>query len=123
MTPQSVNAFGGHKVQGRGERGDQLIEEALAVERAGAFSIVLELIPAELAARITAALSVPTIGIGAGPGCSGQIQVFHDVVGLAETAYRHAARRGEVRLAMRQALSAYCEEARSRAFPSEENSF
>ncbi len=123
MTPQSVNAFGGHKVQGRGGRGEELIAEARAVEEAGAFAMVLELIPAELAARITESVNVPTIGIGAGPGCSGQIQVFHDVVGLAETAYRHAARRGEARASMKDSLAAYCQEARSGAFPGEENCF
>src|SRR5579863_4875155 len=83
LTPQSVNAFGGFRVQGKTEAaGEQLLRDARAVEAAGAFSIVLESIPRELAARITAELKIPTIGIGAGPDCDGQVLVIHDLVGL-----------------------------------------
>jgi 3-methyl-2-oxobutanoate hydroxymethyltransferase len=73
LTPQSVNAFGGFRVQGRGERGDELLADALALQEAGCFSIVLEAIPAELGARVTEALDIATIGIGAGPHCDGQV--------------------------------------------------
>src|SRR6202158_2558433 len=83
LTPQSVNAFGGFRVQGKTEEaGEQLLRDALAVEAAGAFSVVLESIPRELAARITAKLKIPTIGIGAGPDCDGQVLVIHDLVGM-----------------------------------------
>src|ERR1700746_4033860 len=83
LTPQSVNAFGGFRVQGKTEEaGDQLLRDARAVEAAGAFAIVLESIPRELGARITAELRIPTIGIGAGPDCDGQVLVIHDLLGL-----------------------------------------
>ena len=75
LTPQSVNAFGGYRVQGRGEDGQRLLHDAKALEAAGAFSVVLECVPAELAARVTESLSVPTIGIGAGPDCDAQVQI------------------------------------------------
>ena len=84
FTPQSLHAFGGFKVQGRGEGAEQLIEDALAVERAGAFAVVLELVPAYLAAEVSKRLSIPTIGIGAGAGCDGQILVWTDFAGLHE---------------------------------------
>ncbi len=123
MTPQSVNAFGGHKVQGRGDRGTEMVQEARDLEEAGAFAVVLELMPAALASEITAAVSIPTIGIGAGSGCSGQIQVFHDVVGLAEKQYRHAARNAEGGQVFREALAQYARDVRSGAFPTPENEF
>src|SRR5271155_5049894 len=84
LTPQSVNAFGGFRVQGKSEEaGEQVLRDARAVEAAGAFSIVLESIPRELGARITSKLKIPTIGIGAGPDCDGQILVIHDMLGLS----------------------------------------
>lgn len=83
LTPQSVNVMGGFKVQGKGaDAARRLVEEAYALERAGCFSVVLECVPAEVAAHITEQLSIPTIGIGAGPGCDGQVLVYHDLVGL-----------------------------------------
>jgi 3-methyl-2-oxobutanoate hydroxymethyltransferase len=82
LTPQSVNAFGGYKVQGRGEDGVILLQDAKALQSAGAFAVVLEVVPAELAASVTAALSVPTIGIGAGPGTDAQVIVWQDMAGL-----------------------------------------
>jgi len=82
LTPQSVNAFGGYKVQGRGEKADQILEDAKVLEKAGAFSIVLEAIPADLAKEITNSTSIPTIGIGAGPDTDGQVMVWQDLVGL-----------------------------------------
>ncbi|MCG9894808.1 MAG: 3-methyl-2-oxobutanoate hydroxymethyltransferase, partial [Fimbriimonadaceae bacterium] len=90
MTPQSVHAFGGFRVQGRGEEGDEVLHAAQDLESAGAFAVVLELVPASLSGPISAALRIPTIGIGAGPECDGQIQVWHDVLALKEPVFRHA---------------------------------
>lgn len=82
LTPQSVHAFGGHRVQGRGDAGEDLLTDAKALEAAGAFAVVLEAVPAELAGRITAELSIPTVGIGAGPDCDAQVLVWPDMAGL-----------------------------------------
>ena len=83
LTPQSVNAFGGYRVQGRGEDGEQLLHDAKALQAAGAFSVVLEAVPTELASRVTASLAIPTIGIGAGPDCDAQVLVWQDMAGLS----------------------------------------
>jgi 3-methyl-2-oxobutanoate hydroxymethyltransferase len=82
LTPQSVHQFGGYKVQGRGDAGDRIVEDALALQDAGAFSLVLEVVPAELATRVTNALQIPVIGIGAGNGTDAQVLVWHDLVGM-----------------------------------------
>lgn len=121
MTPQSVHVFGGFKVQGR-EHGEKLIEAARLLEDAGAFSMVLELIPAELAHQITEAVSIPTIGIGAGIHCSGEVQVFHDILGLNERAFRHTRHFLKGRELMASAVSAYVAEVRDGQFPTAENS-
>lgn len=123
MTPQSVNVFGGHRVQGKGNKGDVILETAQRLEAAGAFGFVLELVPAELAQRITGALSVPTIGIGAGAGCSGQIQVFHDVMGLSTETFRHARAFVHGRDCLLDGVRGYAEAVRQKTFPAEENSF
>ncbi|MCX8071123.1 MAG: 3-methyl-2-oxobutanoate hydroxymethyltransferase [Candidatus Binatia bacterium] len=125
LTPQSVHQMGGHKVQGRRPaEQDRLVEDALAVEEAGAFAVVLEGMPRELAAEITAKLSIPTIGIGAGPDCDGQILVLHDVLGLTESrAPRFAKRYVNLREVVGAALSAYVEEVRTGAFPTDAHSF
>jgi 3-methyl-2-oxobutanoate hydroxymethyltransferase len=123
MTPQSVHSFGGFRVQGRGESGNQVLEDAKVVEEAGAFAVVLELIPGELAAQITDALKIPTIGIGAGNGCSGQIQVFHDIMGLSEKVHKHAKLYAHAREQMANGLAAYAQEVRSGEFPRPENTF
>jgi 3-methyl-2-oxobutanoate hydroxymethyltransferase len=123
MTPQSVNIFGGHRVQGKGTAGDTLIEAAKSVEEAGAFAIVLELVPAELAARITEAITIPTIGIGAGAGCSGQIQVIYDVLGLSSESFRHARAFVPGRDCLLGGLRSYTESVRDGSFPTAENSF
>lgn len=129
LTPQSVHRMGGHKVQGqrRGERPgqrDRLIEDALAVEASGAFAIVLEGMPLDLAAEITSRLSIPTIGIGAGPHCDGQILVLHDVLGLCERfAPKFAKRYAELWQAATDAISTYAREVRSGTFPADEHSF
>jgi 3-methyl-2-oxobutanoate hydroxymethyltransferase len=119
LTPQSVNALGGHRVQGRSkESARKLIADALAVQEAGAFAVVLELVPAELARAITERLSIPTIGIGAGPHTSAEIQVITDVIGLTQGfTPRHARRFGEVGEAVSQAVHAYRDAVLSGAFP------
>jgi 3-methyl-2-oxobutanoate hydroxymethyltransferase len=125
LTPQSVHAMGGYRVQGRDERrGQEILDGARALEDAGAFSIVLEGVPRALAARVTAALAVPTIGIGAGPGCGGQVLVLHDLLGLwgghrPKFAKRYAACGEEAVRAVRQ----FCAEVREGAFPDEEHSY
>jgi len=123
LTPQSVFAFGGHKVQGKGEDADVILKAAQYVQEQGAFAVVLELVPAALAARITKCLDIPTIGIGAGVQCDGQIQVLHDVLGLSERVFKHAKPfmdgRGEVQKALKQ----YTDEVRKGSFPGESNSF
>jgi 3-methyl-2-oxobutanoate hydroxymethyltransferase len=122
MTPQSVNAFGGFRTQGRGDKGQAVVDAGKVVEEAGAFSVVLELIPAELAARITSELSIPTIGIGAGVQCDGQIQVFHDLVGLSPYAFRHAKKYAEGWSSFGDALKSYADEVRKSEFPASEHS-
>ena len=123
FTPQSVNNFGGAKVQGRGSNADAILDHAKAIEAAGAFGIVLELIPAELAGRITDALSIPTIGIGAGSHCSGEIQVWHDIMGLSTKLHKHTRFYFSGRDAMIEAANAYTQDVRSGRFPGPENSF
>lgn len=129
LTPQSVHRMGGHKVQGRrrgqapGQR-ERLIEDALAVEAAGAFAIVLEGIPLDLAAELTERLTIPTIGIGAGVHCDGQILVLHDVLGLGErTAPRFAKQYADLWSAARSAIHAYAGEVRGGVFPTAAHSF
>jgi len=122
LTPQSLNALGGFKVQGKGaEESRRLIDEAVALERAGCFSIVLECVPSELAAFITERVSIPTIGIGAGPSCDGQVLVFHDLLGLYDghtpKFVRKYASLGDE---MQKAISAYLTDVREGRFPNEE---
>ncbi len=123
LTPQSIHKFGGYRVQGRGSQAEALVEAALAVQDAGAFSLVLELIPASLAQRITQTVSIPTIGIGAGVHCNGQIQVWHDILGLSEQTFKHAKRYVNLREHIHQALCQYADEVRHLRFPSAEHSF
>lgn len=125
LTPQSVHGLGGFKVQGRSAAGAQeLLEDAAVLEEAGVFALVLECIPAEVAQEITRRLAVPTIGIGAGPGCDGQVLVFHDLLGLYnERAPRFVRRYGEFGKAMGEALKAFGTDVRSGAFPSHAESF
>ncbi|HEX8254900.1 MAG TPA: 3-methyl-2-oxobutanoate hydroxymethyltransferase [Thermoanaerobaculia bacterium] len=121
LTPQSVNALGGFKLQGKNaDDARRMIDDAVALERAGCFSIVLECVPSELAALITEQLTIPTIGIGAGPSCDGQVLVFHDVLGIYDghtpkfvRQYAHLA------TDMESALTAYLGDVRSGAFPDE----
>jgi len=129
LTPQSVHRMGGHRVQGqrRGERPgqrDRVIDDALAVEEAGAFAVVLEGMPLDLAAEITNRLTIPTIGIGAGPHCDGQILVLHDVLGLSERFVpKFAKRYAELWSAASDAIGAYAREVRGGTFPTDAHSF
>ena len=124
LTPQAVNQLGGFRVQGRSkDSARKLIADALAVQEAGAFAVVLELVPAELSRAITERLSIPTIGIGAGPYTSGEIQVITDVIGLTQGfTPRHARRFGEVGEALSQAVKAYRDSVVSGDFPAEAES-
>ncbi len=125
LTPQTATQLGGFKVQGRTPAAAQaLVEDARALEAAGAFSVVLECVPSGLAAEVTRALSIPTIGIGAGPGCDGQVLVLHDLVGLFDRfvpkfAKRYADASGEIR----RAVEAYRDEVTAGAFPGPEHEF
>ncbi len=125
LTPQSVNVFGGFKVQGGNpDQAAQLVEDAQRLEDAGAFAIVLECIPAELAARITTAVSVPTIGIGAGAGCDGQILVYHDMLGIySDVRPKHAKVFADAGKVIREGINEYVTQVRNSTFPGEEHSF
>jgi 3-methyl-2-oxobutanoate hydroxymethyltransferase len=124
LTPQSINTLGGYKVQGRGAAAEALMAEARAVKEAGAFSVVLEKVPATLADEITAGISIPTIGIGASVGCDGQILVVDDMLGLF-TAFKpkFVKRYGNLGEDGEAAITAYAEEVRSRRFPAPEHVF
>ncbi len=125
LTPQSVNALGGYRVQGKTpDAAEQLIRDARAVEASGAFAVVLEAVPRELAARITRDLRIPTIGIGAGPDCDGQILVLHDILGLTFNQTPKFARQyANVGRVISSAVHAYCEDVRSGRFPSDAESY
>ena len=124
LTPQSVNQFGGYRVQGRGEAGDVLMRDAKALEAAGAFAIVLEVVPAELAAQVTAALSIPTIGIGAGAACDGQVLVWQDLAGLTPGRTAKFVRKyADVTSVLTNAVSAWGTDVVSRAYPADEHSY
>ncbi|SDQ04138.1 3-methyl-2-oxobutanoate hydroxymethyltransferase [Quadrisphaera sp. DSM 44207] len=120
-TPQSVHSLGGPRVQGRGDAGDRLLADALALQEAGAFAIVLEVVPAPLAQRVSEALEIPTIGIGAGAGCDGQVLVWTDVAGLTPRMPKLAKAYADVRGALLGAAREYAAEVRARAFPAEEH--
>ncbi len=125
LTPQSVNAFGGFRVQGKTEEAaERVLRDARAVEAAGAFSVVLESIPRELAARITAELKIPTIGIGAGPDCDGQVLVINDLLGLTFGHQPKFARRyADVGAIISRAAAEYCRDVQQGRFPSDEESY
>ena len=125
LTPQSVNQLGGYKVQGKSAgTARRLLADALALEAAGVYAIVLELVPAEVAREVTARLTVPTIGIGAGPHCDGQIQVLHDVLGLFEVFVpKHTRRYAHMADDMRSALGRYLSDVREGAFPGAAESY
>ena len=124
LTPQAVNALGGYKVQGRGADADRILEDAHAVTRAGAFSVVLEKVPAALADQITAGIDIPTVGIGASSGCDGQILVIDDMLGLFDAFKpKFVKRYGDLASDARTAIRTYAQEVRARSFPAPEHVF
>ncbi|MDB5307035.1 MAG: panB [Gemmataceae bacterium] len=121
LTPQSVHLFGGFKVQ-RDEA--QLLADAKAVEEAGAFALVVESVPADIGAKVSAAVDIPTVGIGAGPGCDGQVLVFHDMLGLfTDFRPKFVKRYADLGSQIRTAVETYCQEVRDGTFPGPEHSF
>ena len=122
LTPQSVNQLGGYRVQGRTlPEAQRMLDDAEALERGGAFSIVLETVPAPLAAVVTKRLRVPTIGIGAGAECDGQIQVLHDILGLGTRQPKHGKRYADLNAVIGEALQRYAAQVREGTFPAEEH--
>ncbi len=125
LTPQSVHVMGGYRVQGQqADAAEALVDDALALAGAGCFAVVLECVPRELAAAVTRAVPVPTIGIGAGPDCDGQVLVFHDLVGLEDRVLPRFVRRyGSLKAEAVAAVAAYGADVRSGRFPSDEESY
>lgn len=125
LTPQSINAFGGFKVQGKGkEAAQKLLDEARAVEEAGAFAVVLECVPAKLAKKISESISIPTIGIGAGAGCDGQVLVYQDMLAMySDFKPKFVKQYAQIGSVMKDAFRQYIDEVKSGAFPSEEHTF
>jgi 3-methyl-2-oxobutanoate hydroxymethyltransferase len=124
LTPQSVHEMGGYRVQGRGEEGRRrVLEDARAVEEAGAFAIVLEGVPAALASEIRAALHIPTIGIGAGPDCDGQVLVLHDLLGLSDWTPSFARQYADLGALAARAARAFAEDVASGKFPADEHCY
>ncbi|REE99467.1 3-methyl-2-oxobutanoate hydroxymethyltransferase [Thermomonospora umbrina] len=123
LTPQSVNAFGGYRVQGRGEDGEELMADAKALEAAGAFAVVLECVPSELAERVTASLSIPTIGIGAGDACDAQVLVWQDMAGLTPRTAKFVKRYADVGTVLGDAARTFAEEVAGGVFPAPEHSY
>lgn len=124
LTPQSIHMLGGNRVQGKEpEAAKQILADAVALEHAGAFAVVLEAVPAELAARVTAELTIPTIGIGAGPFCDGQVQVWNDLLGIPPgKMYRHVKRYAEIGALIESAIREYADDVRQNRFPTKEHS-
>ena len=124
FTPQSENVLGGARVQGRGdEAAERLVQDAVALQEAGAVAVVLEMVPAPVAARATEVLHIPTIGIGAGDGCDGQVLVWTDMAGMTAWAPRFAKKFGDVGGALYTAARTYAQAVRERTFPGPEHSF
>ncbi|AOW92901.1 3-methyl-2-oxobutanoate hydroxymethyltransferase [Rhodococcus sp. WMMA185] len=124
FTPQSVNSLGGFRVQGRGDASEQLVADAIAVQEAGAFSVVMEMVPADIAGQVTRKLSIPTVGIGAGAECDAQVLVWQDMAGYSSgKAPKFVKRFGNVGDELRNAAAAYLAEVRTGQFPAEEHSF
>jgi len=124
FTPQSVNALGGYRVQGRGDDAARVVRAARALEKAGAFAVVLEMVTAEVAREITKTLTIPTIGIGAGPDCDAQVLVWQDMAGMrAGRTPKFVKTYGDVRGALREATKAYAEDVVSGTYPSDEHSY
>ena len=124
FTPQSEHALGGYRVQGRGQAGEHLIEDALAVQAAGAFAVVLEMVPADVAKRVTAELTIPTIGIGAGPDCDAQVLVWTDMAGLNRgRTPRFVKRYADLGGTLLAAAEAFADDVRGGTYPDAEHSF
>jgi 3-methyl-2-oxobutanoate hydroxymethyltransferase len=123
LTPQSVNAFGGYRVQGRGEDGEHLLHDAKVLQAAGAFSVVLECVPAALAARVTQALTIPTVGIGAGPACDAQVLVWQDMAGLSPRTAKFVKKYADVAGVLHDAATAFADDVAGGSFPDEEHSY
>lgn len=125
LTPQSLNHIGGYRVQGKDEQSaSRLIRDAELLEQSGAFAVVLELVPAEVSSIVTERLGIPTIGIGAGPGCDGQVQVWHDLLGMVpDFRPKHARRYAELATTIQAAVAGYASDVRERRFPSEQETF
>jgi 3-methyl-2-oxobutanoate hydroxymethyltransferase len=123
LTPQSVNAIGGYRVQGRGEDGERLLQDAKSLQAAGAFAVVLECVPADLAGRVTQALAIPTIGIGAGPDCDAQVLVWQDMAGLTPGVPKFAKRYADVAGMLRQAVRSFADEVVGGSYPTPEYSY
>jgi 3-methyl-2-oxobutanoate hydroxymethyltransferase len=122
FTPQREHAIGGYRVQGRGDAADDVLADAVAVAEAGAFAVVLEMVPGELAKRITGELAIPTVGIGAGPDCDAQVLVWQDMAGLRTGPMpRFVKRYADLHGVLAQAASDYVTEVRDGAFPAEEH--
>jgi len=124
LTPQSINQLGGYKVQGRGDiASKKLLNEALMLQDAGAYAIVLEVVPAKLAEEITNVLDIPTIGIGAGPKCSGQIQIFHDMLGMfPDFSPKHSRKYADISKEIKTAVQHYIKDVKNGDFPSDKES-
>jgi len=123
LTPQSVHGLGGYRVQGRGEAAARISDQALALEKAGAFAVVLEAMPSELGAEITRSLQVPTIGIGAGPDCDGQVLVVSDLLGVSESPPKFAKGYADLRAEIDRAAREFARDVRDGTFPDEEHSY
>ncbi len=124
FTPQSLHALGGYRVQGRGEQGDALVSDALALAEAGAFSVVLEMVPAAVAARVTAQCPIPTIGIGAGADCDGQVLVWGDMAGLSPAPMPRLVKAyADLRGVLLAAARSYAAEVRDGVFPGPEHTY
>ena len=123
LTPQSVHAIGGYRVQGRGEAAHTVAEQASQLEKAGAFAVVLEAMPADLAAEITSSLEIPTIGIGAGPACDAQVLVLHDLLGINDRVPKLAKKYADLRATIAAAAEAFIADVEAGAFPDADHSY
>ncbi|MEV0587898.1 3-methyl-2-oxobutanoate hydroxymethyltransferase [Nonomuraea sp. NPDC050310] len=123
LTPQSVNVFGGYRVQGRGQAGDELMADAKDLQQAGAFAVVLECVPSELAEKVTTSLAIPTIGIGAGPSTDAQVLVWQDLMGLTPHPAKFVKQYFNLHEAMDQAVRSFADEVVAGAFPAPEHSY
>ena len=124
LTPQSLNTIGGYRIQGRGDTADLLVEDALALQEAGAFAVVLELVTADVAARVSEALDIPTVGIGSGAGCDAQVLVWTDMAGLTEgPGPRFVKRYAEIRALLGEAAREFASDVREGTYPAPEHSY